>query len=64
MLYIVNIVVLLIFVLLFRVYNRVKLPKNVPLLIIEINNENLLEFITGKTGLANNSVVKICIVFT
>ena len=59
MLYITIIVVLLIFVLLFRVYNRVKLPKNVASLIREINTENLPEFITGKTGFANNSDVKI-----
>jgi pimeloyl-ACP methyl ester carboxylesterase len=51
--------VLLVFVLLFIVYNRVRLPVNVNSLINEIKKEELPEFVTGKTGFANNNDIKI-----
>ena len=59
MLYMLIIPVLLVFVLLFIVYNRVRLPVNVNSLINEIKKEELPEFVTGKTGFANNNDIKI-----
>ena len=46
MLYMLIIPVLLVFVLLFIVYNRVRLPVNVNSLINEIKKEELPEFVT------------------
>lgn len=53
------ILILLLIILLFIVFSNVRLPKNVVALINEVENENLPEFVTGKTGFTSNNGVKI-----